>query len=434
MDKFIYAVYLVVTTIGLTIGLRLLWSLARGEKLRFRPLMGFLAIIGLIAGYYFWERQDVYDRLAQQRLAQGLDPVSPVHIAGVWPADDPDFFEGLRAAVAAINADGGVTVRDDSGADVTVTLNLIEFPQNDEDETTYLDVAEDRRILAVVGHRGESEAIRASAAYEEAGLLYLAPTVSRPNFSEHGFRRVLRLVPDDDDIANHIADFVNDRGYRNIVALTPRTEAGKNMARYLSSVFRVDNSTRNRVDIPRITLYRSYEDGARHFHELVTDVEEADHSVILIADDVTGTARLVRALRSRNVDAPIVGFPIIEVDTFFEIAGDLSNGVVIPSLLPVGGDPDTNGAKTRITGPATAPGIDVGDFVEVQAYESVMLLSNAWERAGTIEAGATAAILRAVKGWKGLHGSYDFTPDGDITDRAVQLKQSRNGRFHPIAE
>ncbi|MGP6087635.1 ABC transporter substrate-binding protein [Antarctobacter jejuensis] len=431
MDKFIYAVYLVLSAVGLSIGLRIIWAFATGRKINFGPLMTFLALVGVVAAYYFWQREDVYSRLQQDRIARAEAADSPVYVAAVWPADEPEFFDGMRRAVDRLNAEQGVRVRDAAGEEVTLAVKLLEFRQAEENDRTYLKVAENDRIMAVVGHRSETEAILASAAYQEAGVLYLAPTVSRPSFSEHRFDRVLRLVPDDEVIAKEIADFIWSRGYRDIVVLTPRTEAGKNMARYLSYILGSETASKNRVDTPRVRLYRSYDPAARHFHELVTEVEEKDPSAILVVDGAVGTARVVREMRIRNVDAPIVAFPMIEVQTFFEIAGSFSDGVVIPSLMPFeDADPD----------PASRQTVDDADsgeptgFVEAQANEAVMLLGRAWERAATIEPGATAAVLRGIKGWEGRFGSYDFLPNGDISNRQIQFKQSKAGQFHAIQD
>lgn len=420
MDKFIYAVYLVISTTGLWIGVQFIWSLVMHRKVRILPLFWFTGLITLVGAIFLWERQDVNAQLDKSRRELANAAQSPIYIAGVWPADEPAFFDAMRKAVQALNDGNGVTIRNAAGDNLTVQIELVEFQQDTEDDQTYLDIAEDRRLIAVVGHRNEAEAVKASAAYQESGLLYLAPTVSRPQFSEHGFDLALRLIPDDDKVARRIAGFVTARAWRNVVLLTPQTDVGKNMARYLSYVFRIDAEGRDRTSAARIVMYRSYHPDATQFHELVTHVEESGADVIVIADGVDGTAGLVRALRVRNIETPVIGFPINESQRFFDITEQYSNAVFIASMMPVA----EGVAMTDTTDPNS-------QFVAAQADDAVSLLSQAWERAGTIDPRAVAAVLRAVPQWQGRFGPYDFTPSGDIVDRAIQMKQSQQGRFVP---
>jgi branched-chain amino acid transport system substrate-binding protein len=414
MTKLIYAGYLLLTTIGLGIVVQLVWGWVMHRRVRISPMIWLLVMVGAVAGVYLWQQQQLYPMVAAERRTMSEEPVGPLQVAAVWPAEDPTFFEGARRAVADINAAGGVTLMDESGEESRHPIALVEYP-NERGDDTYRDVAENRTTLAVIGHSGSREAVRASVVYDESGLLFIVPSVTVPALTNYGHPRLIRIVPDDAILAGHLRDLLRDRGLTRVAVLHVRTLEGETLARYLARAFTVVPDNPARVDVPKVVMTRSYPPEQDHFHELITELIGVRPDAIAIADGLPRAADLIREIRQRGMTQPILGTPALEEARLFTIADRFSDDVFIPSLLP----PDLG-----------KNGLD--SFAEAQAYEAVRLLAAAWERTGSAEPGATAATLRGLPAWPGLRGVYDFKPNGDVAGWSLIMKRSQDRRFLPL--
>lgn len=416
MVKLIYAGYLLLTTIALVIVVQLLWGWIVHRRLQLSPLVWLLLMVGVVGGVYLWQYQQLYPVVAVDRrhFSETLD--GPLHVAAVWPSDDPAFFEGARRAVAEINTAGGVALRKDNGEESRHLIELVEFA-SDDDDRVYRAVAQDRRLVAVIGHHGSREAVRASIAYDASGLLYIVPTVTLPALTNHSQARLIRIVPDDAIMAGFLRDLMRQNGLMRIAVLHARGLHGETLARYVSGAINEVPGDRDRVDTMSVVLQRSYLPSQENFHELITELVERRPDAIVVADDLPRAAHLIRQIRQRGLRQPILGGPSLEERRLFDIAGRFSDDVIIPSLLPMD---------------SADHGLD--SFAEAQAYDAIRLLAAAWERTGSAEPGATAATLRGLPAWPGLRGTYDFLPNGDVDGWTVMMKRSQDRQFLPVQE
>jgi len=130
-----------------------------------------------------------------------------------------------------------------------------------------------------------------------------------------------------------------------------------------------------------------------------------------------------------GMDIPYVGSHGIANMTFIDLAGDAAEGVVFPAgklLIP-----------ESITDPAQKEVVDgfIAAFEEAtgqkpntfagHAFDSVGLLANAIERAGTTEPGDIQKALNETTGWAGPDGIFNYSEtnhDGLEVDDLIMVR------------
>lgn len=111
---------------------------------------------------------------------------------------------GAAMAVAELNQGGGV---------LGEPIELIVADDYCDGEQG---VAAARKLIAdgvvfVAGHLCSGAAIPASALYEEAGIIMIAPTATNPKLTEQGFRHVFRVVNRDSEQARMAGDYLAEQ-------------------------------------------------------------------------------------------------------------------------------------------------------------------------------------------------------------------------------
>lgn len=419
MHQIIYAAYFALGVIGFLIFLQLALRIVWRRKARFAPAIWFLCLSLLI--YAVIERGingSLSLRLAE-RVELASNTPDTVRIAGVWPDDQPRFFSGLRRAVEEVNAAGGVSVYNGSHELKRVKMELVEFPESEMGGPRYKEIAQDSSIMAVIGHRFVEEAVPASVSYDESGLLYLVPTITSAVLTSHKFRTVIQLLPNDSKIVAAMASFLAGRNYRRIAVLAPRTDEAQTINQYFMRAMERLQTGADKGSIPQVTYFRSYSIKQQRMEELVADLLARQPDAIVILDPQYSFIPVIRNIRDRNTDIPILGLPQMETSRFFTELANHTQHIYVPSLLP------------RLD--ADQPTIDpTAHLVDEQAYESVKLLAAAWQRARTVDPTAVAGVFRAYPDWKGRYGTYDFRGDGSMQGRGVQMKTPKGNLFVPI--
>ncbi len=126
--------------------------------------------------------------VADRRSAYAARESGPVRIALVWPFSvyHDLIGEGVKLAVDEINGRGGVVgrplelVTEDDGAEVEKGLLLAET------------LAEDPRVMAVIGHCDSSVSLSVALVYEISNLIMFSPASTSPELTQKGYAYVFR--------------------------------------------------------------------------------------------------------------------------------------------------------------------------------------------------------------------------------------------------
>lgn len=145
----------------------------------------------------------------------------------------------------------------------------------------------------------------------------------------------------------------------------------------------------------------------------LTKIRSSEPEALVVWGTNPGPAVAAKNMDQLGMDIPYVGSHGIANTTFIELAGESAEGVVFPAgklLIP-----------ESITDPAQKEVVD--DFIAAyeeatgnrpntfagHAFDSVGLLADAIERAGSTDAGDIQTALNATSGWAGPDGIYNYS-------------------------
>ncbi len=161
----------------------------------------------------------------------------------------------------------------------------------------------------------------------------------------------------------------------------------------------------------------------------LTKIRSSEPEALVVWGTNPGPAVAAKNMDQLGMDIPYVGSHGIANMTFIDLAGDAAEGVVFPAgklLIP-----------ESITDPAQKEVVDgfIAAFEEAtgqkpntfagHAFDSVGLLANAIERAGTTEPGDIQKALNETTGWAGPDGIFNYSEtnhDGLEVDDLIMVR------------
>lgn len=418
-SRLIYLIYIVLLTTGAFLTLRVIWALATQSKVRWRALAVFMGLVALMYGYYDWESSRGLAAMADARRDYARSAEAVTRIALPWNATDAAFFAGAKRAAEDVNATPVQVILPDGRAK-PLRIEIAPFPY---DPGQALDVAQqiarDPSIAGVIGHPDIDGAIQASATYDAAGLLYLAPTIRLAQLTEHGFPAVFRLSPSDAEVAHAIAEFADQNSLFNIVILSPRNEYGYDLFQIYKGEISALNTTQHRADAPHVRRFISYAPELSRFDEIITSFidtatqQKLHVDLVVILGTSAAEAQLMQQMRRRNLPAPILCLPDLqdEAVALVKATPDSMAGTIYVLSY---GDPEPGVSRLALSETATR---------EVLAYDTVRLMATAWARTGSTESREAAISLRAMPNWNLGDLPLDFLPSGAVTNMPIRVEK-----------
>jgi branched-chain amino acid transport system substrate-binding protein len=400
-------------------------------------------LLGLVL-FFVFSPYDLREGARKQRESYTERTSTPMEIAVVWPRENAHLFvEGAELAVRGINGRGGITIEDGNGYRVKTPMVMHEY-----DEYEYRDIqkvaariARNLNLSAVIGHSEPDSAIRASVTYQDSGLLYISPSVSDIRLTQHGFWTTVQTVPEDPAISRAMAAFALEHGWHKAAILYVRNSYGATYDRLLredlGELYARRTQNTNELSTLRLAFQGYYGEEERGFYPLIAALLEQDFDVVFLADSLIGSSRprtvaLIEQLREMGVKQPILGTEELHSNLLWPALGRAANGIFAANLFDLKSSKSNPVARrfrsqfmSLYTNPPTMQGS--------KAYEAVLLLAQAAERARSKAPLKMATMFRSTHRWDGLDGKgvYDFTLHGAIKGKNVVMEQMKDGTFIP---
>ena len=285
-------------------------------------------------------------------------------------------------------------------------------------------VAAARKLIAdgvvfVAGHLCSGAAIPASALYEEAGIIMIAPTATNPKLTEQGFRHVFRVVNRDSEQARLAGDYLAEQwADARIAILHDGTVYGQDLA----------EETRRQLNRHgvKVTQFEQIVPGQPEYIETVTALEAAGIEVLFYGGYTAEAALIARHAHERDYDLQLLGSDNLNSEYFLRVAGPAAEGVRFVSMA----DPRRNEAAAPVVAKFRAEGYEPEGFT-LYGYAVVQVWAQAVEKAGTFEADAVVEALRDNE-FDTVLGRLGFDDKGDVTgvDSFIWYVWSDSG-YHP---
>jgi branched-chain amino acid transport system substrate-binding protein len=335
-------------------------------------------------------------------------------IGVAWPlaSNNSLFKEGVELAVNEINQNGGIKSK------------KLEIIMNDDEASVAKGMAvaqsyaENKDMVAVIGHRNSSISIPASRIYEDAGLVMLSPASTAPELTEQGYNFIFRNIPSDDEITRQLAIFAAHSGHKRMVIYYSDDSYGRGLANSFE-----DHAGKDGVYIvDRFSYYGKLTDLER----LHQKWKALDFDGVFIAQALPGGAEFIAEAGQAGITVPFIGGNALDSPMLYDIAGKYAEGTVIGTIFnPLESRPEVESFiksfKQKYNQSPTA--------YSAQGYDAVKLLAAAIEKSNSTNPSVIADQLRKLNNYPGVAGYHTFNDNGDDIGKLVIKKVFRNGRF-----
>ncbi|MDJ0968885.1 MAG: ABC transporter substrate-binding protein [Kiloniellales bacterium] len=342
---------------------------------------------------------------------------------------------GLVLAIEEINARGGVlgrplslVVRDHRGNPARGRDNIEDFAAMDD-------------LVAVVGGIHTPVALAELEAIHRHGLPYLGPWAAGTPVVSNGFdpNFVFRVSVRDEHAGGFLVEAARSRGFERLGLLLWRTGWGRSNEAAMHEALTLQG-----LHPAAVTWFNS---GERDMSAQIDALRAAGAEVImLVANPVDGLVAIQEiAGRPEAERLPIISHWGITGGDFFTQAGDALAKVDLSFLQTFSFfDPPFPERAARLYeaycarfGGCRSPADVISPVGTAHAYDLVQLLSQAIERAGTVDRAAIRESLERLGPYDGLMRNYDpaFTPDRHDALDASDFRLCRfdeNGAIVPI--
>lgn len=335
-------------------------------------------------------------------------------ITGDWSEYGVNFQRSVEMAIEKINADGGVL----DGQ--TFRLSVGDTKGNPQESATLAQKwTSDDTIVAEIGAFSSSSSMAAQPIYDAAGMVQLSPTASHADYAK-GSPWSFGIVGTQAGEGPFNAAFAyNDLGIRKIAVLYLNNDWGIDTAKYFSEAFEALGG--------EVVGEEFYFDGESDFTAVLTKLKETDADGLFIASFYNDGAAINIQRDRLNWDVMVLGPTSLYSPQLIALGGDSVEGLYTATgFFAEDPDPRVREYVETFTQKYGSP----PNFHAALAYDAMMLLANAIERAGSTDRTAIRDALAETVDFPGLAGSITFTERGDANKGYSKL-MIENGKFVP---
>ncbi|WP_348536123.1 ABC transporter substrate-binding protein [Labrys sp. LIt4] len=332
-------------------------------------------------------------------LSIGTPAAAQIKLGVAGPMTGPNAVfgeqmrKGAEAAVAAINARGGI-------AGQQVEIVIADDVSDPKQGVAAANKLASQGVKLVVGHFNSGVTIPASEIYAERGMIMISPSATNPKVTERGLWNVFRITGRDDRQGGVWADYAakNFKGKR-VAILNDKTIYGQALANSARDAFA-------RAGFKPV-LEAGVDVGEKDYSAIVDRLGKARADLLLWGGLYTEAALILRQLRERGLKTVLFSGDGLIGSEFPAIGGD----AVIGTLMTFPPPPSRNPAAADVL--RTAPGLVEG--YTLYAYAAVQVFQQAAAQAGTPEPRRMAAVMHAGDLFHTVLGDIAFDAKGDRT-------------------
>ncbi len=335
-----------------------------------------------------------------------------------WPFDSDTslFEEGIDMAVEEINKDGGIDGQ-----------KLILLKRDDASETAKgltlaQNLSEDKKVMAVIGHKNSYVSVPASAIYEEAGLVMLSPASTAPELTKNNKGNIFRVIPSDVILAQNMAEHLKTLENKRIVIYYSNDAYGKGLADAIEDEFM-------KCGITVVDRFNYYS-GVEELKRLHKRWNAFGFDGIFVAAAMAQGSQFINDARQAGINTLFIGGNALDSTKLAEQIGNMDTNIIIGSVF----NPERSNLARTFTKTFTEKYNHDPDMYASLGYDAVHILAASIKSSKELNRESVAEELRNLGEWAGVCGVHEFSVNGDEVGDLIVIKKLRNGDFLPIEE
>ena len=344
---------------------------------------------------------------SSQAKTLNIGSMSP--LTGSYAADGNDIANGTRAAIAAIEKEGGIPGYD--------KIEL--FAEDDACDPRQAVAAANKlvneKVVGVIGAYCSSATIPASETLDEAKIPMLTPASTSEKVTERGLPYMFRVCGRDDDQSVAALKFIKDvLGAKTIFIVDDKTTYSQGLADNVEKLAKKDGI--------KVIEHDHVNQGDKDFSAVLTKIKEAGPDVLYMSlqNSASGALMLIQAKRA-GVTAAIIGQDAVYHPQLMEIAKDAAEGM----YLTFGYIDDTTPAYKKFQ--AAYEKFGKPGAYSAYAYDSAYALLSAIKAAKSTDPAKIKAELLKMN-MDGASKKIKFAKNGESGSNYI-IRVVKDGKF-----
>lgn len=331
-----------------------------------------------------------------------------IGVSAPLTGDNAEYGEYFRTSTLLaqefINANGGIR-----GAQLKL---LIEDSKAEPKEAVLIAqrFVSDPRVLAVVGDFSSSASMAAAEIYNPAGLVQISPTASHPDFTKIG-EYIFRSGTTQAQEAPFLAEWtVEDLGMKKVASIYLNNDWGLVANSHFIERAKELGAT--------VTNEESFIPGDKDFTAIITKMKQNEPEMIFLGTMWTDGGLFATQMQKLGLEADLISHGGLTTEKLVEMAGDAVDGLRVSAFYF---QDDPNPLVVDFTKRYQERFDKMPHTHCVLAYDALMLLANAIEKAG-FDRAAIRDALAATDGYEGVSGTFNFDENGDPVKSFLKLR------------
>lgn len=293
-----------------------------------------------------------------------------------------------------------------------------------EATTAVARLIEKEKVSAILGSWGSSLSIAGGGLIQENGVPAVGASCTNPMVTQNNdyYFRVCFLDPFQGTV---MANYVYNQGARKAAVIQEvSNDYAVGLAKYFTDAFKQLTGDEN-----CIVEVGNYNTNDQDFSGILTNIKEANPDVIFAPGNFTESALIIKQARTLGMTMPFYGGDTWETDEFITVGGTDVEGAIMSTFFDDKA-PATDEAKKFVDEYKKAyPDRESIAAVSALGYDSYILVLDAIKRAGSAEPEKIKDALASTKGFAGVTGKIDITPEGDADKNTAIIKTVKDGKF-----
>ena len=238
-------------------------------------------------------------------------------LTGSYAADGNDIANGTRAAIAAIEKDGGIPGFD------KIELFAEDSACDPRQAVAAANKLVNEKVVGVVGAYCSSATIPASETLAEADIPMLTPASTSEKVTERGLPYMFRVCGRDDDQSIAAMKFIKDvQKAKTIYIVDDKTTYSQGLADNVEKLANKEGL--------KVIAHDHVNQGDKDFSAVLTKIKDAKPDVLYMSlqNSASGALMLIQAKRA-GVTAAIIGQDAVYHPQLMEIAKDAADGMYL---------------------------------------------------------------------------------------------------------